>query len=178
MLSCCSDYTSNCNHLLPLCYHYVLILLQIVIIYFRYVIIMFSFCSDYTSNFHSILLSWNKLLGQLSAMPMVRSSPVSSNMGEILYKLACPWENPSETYGSQLGLLFPIYGKIKLVQTCSNHQPNKLGYAEGVDSLRVVAGRADSAMMRCSVPEHWLRNDESRLWLNPLSTIANKNQQI
>ena len=85
---------------------------------------------------------------------MVRSSPVSSNMGEILYKLACTWENPSEKYESQLGLLFPIYGKIKHVQTCSNYQPNKLGYTQKVDSLRVVAGRADSAMMRCSVPEH------------------------
>jgi hypothetical protein len=53
-----------------------------------------------------------------------------------------------------------------------------LGYTQKVDSLRVVAGRADSAMMRCSVPEHWLRNDESRLWRIPLSTIANKNQQI
>jgi hypothetical protein len=41
-------------------------------------------------------------------------------MGEILYKLACTWENPSEKYESQLGLLFPNYGKIKHVQTCSN----------------------------------------------------------
>jgi hypothetical protein len=30
---------------------------------------------------------------------------------------------PSEKYESQLGLLFPIYGKIKNVP---NHQPDKL----------------------------------------------------
>jgi hypothetical protein len=30
--------------------------------------------------------------------------------------------NPSEKYESQLGLLFPIYGKIKHVP---NHQPDK-----------------------------------------------------
>jgi len=31
---------------------------------------------------------------------------------------------PSEKYGSQLGLLFPMYGKIKNVP---NHQPNHIG---------------------------------------------------
>ena len=31
---------------------------------------------------------------------------------------------PSEKYESQLGLLFPIYGKIKNVP---NHQPNHIG---------------------------------------------------
>ena len=33
--------------------------------------------------------------------------------------------NPSEKYESQLGLLFPIYGKIKkMLETFRNHQPD------------------------------------------------------
>ena len=37
--------------------------------------------------------------------------------------------NPSEKYESQLGLLFPIYGKIKHVP---NHQPVVLLMAKGL----------------------------------------------
>jgi hypothetical protein len=38
-----------------------------------------------------------------------------------LWKLLVVSFNPSEKYESQLGLLFPIYGKIKNVP---NHQPD------------------------------------------------------
>ena len=68
-----------------------------------------------------------------------------------------------------VGIIIPIYGKIKLVQTCSNHQPNKLG-------LRRRSWFSQGGSWACWLSNDalfstwtWLRNDESRLWLNPLS---------
>jgi len=76
--------------------------------------------------------------------------------------------NPSEKYKSQLGFLFPIYGKIKHVP---NHQPNEefLNVGNGWVG-NGVAGMINLLVMKWIIPENSLR-------LAPVSLLT-KNEDL
>jgi hypothetical protein len=69
------------------------------------------------------------------SIPMVESS--HSNRSSIFKNHMTGWwyTYPSEKYESQLGLLFPIYGKIKHVP---NHQPDEYSMFFHVESIYII----------------------------------------